>query len=53
MSMIANHKLFTDDIATFISYPGDAGKKISFEDPDSGEVVGIKFPGNLFSGRVP
>ncbi|NYB52465.1 MAG: right-handed parallel beta-helix repeat-containing protein, partial [Methanobacteriaceae archaeon] len=46
MFVIANYKYFKDNITTIISYPGDAGKKISFEDPDSGEVVGINFPGN-------
>lgn len=46
MFMITNYKHFADTITTYISYPGDTAKKITFEDPDSGEIVGINSPGN-------
>jgi len=46
MYMIANYRYFTDDIVTYIEYPGDAAKKITVEDPDTGELVDINFPGN-------
>ncbi|MCZ3366222.1 hypothetical protein [Methanobacterium veterum] len=45
--MIANCRYFTDDIATYIKYPGDAAKKITVEDPDSNEL--IDFPDNPIS----
>ncbi|MFA0832880.1 MAG: right-handed parallel beta-helix repeat-containing protein [Methanobacterium formicicum] len=46
MQLIQYRKYFTDYLITYINYPGDAVKKFSFEDPDSGEVVGINLPGN-------
>lgn len=49
MNMIANHRYFTDDIATYIKYPGDAAKKITVEDPDSNELIDLDFPGNPIS----
>ncbi|MDP2837339.1 MAG: NosD domain-containing protein, partial [Methanobacteriaceae archaeon] len=51
MNMIANHRFFTDYIATYITYPGDAVKKITFEDPDTNELISLGFPGNPI-GRV-
>jgi hypothetical protein len=41
MNIIANHRYFTDDIATYIKYPGDAAKKITVEDPDSNELIDL------------
>ncbi len=46
MNIIANHKYFTDNITTYITYPGDAAKKISFEDPDTNQTTGLTFSGN-------
>ncbi len=53
IQFIANRKYFEDDIATYIKYPGDAFKRITFEDPDSGELVDINFPGNPISRISP
>ena len=49
MYVIANYRYFTDDIVTYIEYPGDADKKITFEDPDSNELISLNFPGNPIS----
>ena len=46
MYVIANYRYFTDYIATYIEYPGDTSKKVTFEDPDTGELIDINFPGN-------
>jgi parallel beta-helix repeat protein len=53
MYMIANYRYFTDDIATYIEYPGDAAKKITVEDPDSGELISLEFGGNPISRVSP
>ena len=47
--MIANYRYFTDDIATYIKYPGGAAKKITVEDPDNGELIDLDFNGNPIS----
>jgi hypothetical protein len=36
-------------IATYIGYPGDAYKQITVEDPDSGELISLKFGCNPIS----
>jgi len=46
MYVIANYRYFTDDIITYIEYPGDARKDILYEDPISGELVNLNFGGN-------
>ena len=46
MNIIANHNYFTDVITTQITYPGDATKKITFEDPDTNQTTSLNFPGN-------
>jgi hypothetical protein len=53
MYMIANYRYFTDYIATYIEYPGDAAKKITVEDPDSGELISLEFGGNPISRVSP
>ena len=39
-----NHKYFTD-----IFYLSDAAKRITIEDPDSSELIGLDFGGNPIS----
>ncbi|MBI5460142.1 right-handed parallel beta-helix repeat-containing protein [Methanobacterium sp.] len=46
MNVIAHHNYFMDTITTYITYPGDAAKKISFEDPGTNQTTSINFPGN-------
>jgi len=36
-------------MAIFITYPGDADKKITIEDPDSNELIDLNFLGNPIS----
>lgn len=46
IGLIGHRQYFKDLLITKIEYPGDAAKKISFQDPDSGEITDLNFLGN-------
>jgi hypothetical protein len=46
MFIIANYEYFKDNITTIITYPADAAKNITFEDPNTNQTTSLNFPGN-------
>jgi parallel beta-helix repeat protein len=46
IGLIEHRQYFKDLLITKIEYPGDAAKKISFKDPDIGEITDLNFLGN-------